>query len=84
MIEVKSLGLETCMTLGMLTQSQADRLNNAGLIITIITWILKDFYDQIITTRTYEDRLNTLQFVRNSGYENLFWWYTRLRRATKG
>ena len=66
--EVKSLGLETCMTLGMLTQSQADRLNKAGLdYYNHNLDTSKDFYDQIITTRTYEDRLNTLQFVRNSG-----------------
>ena len=50
--EVKSLGLETCMTLGMLTQSQADRLNNAGLdYYNHNLNTSKDFYDQIITTR---------------------------------
>jgi biotin synthase len=66
--EVKSLGLETCMTLGMLTENQATRLADAGLDYynhNIDT--SEKFYKEIITTRTYEDRLNTLENVRKSG-----------------
>ncbi len=65
---VKSLGLETCMTLGMLKKGQAEKLKNAGLDYynhNIDT--SEEFYDKIITTRTYSDRLETLENVRNSG-----------------
>lgn len=66
--EVKGLGLETCMTLGMLTQSQADRLGEAGLDYynhNIDT--SEEYYTQVVTTRTYQDRLDTLDAVRNAG-----------------
>jgi len=66
--EVKNLGLETCMTLGSLTAAQASDLATAGLdyynhnLDTSPT-----FYQQIISTRTYQDRLQTLEHVRNAG-----------------
>lgn len=66
--KVKSLGLETCATLGMLTQEQADRLKKAGLDYynhNIDT--SEKFYPEIITTRTFQDRLDTLEHVRASG-----------------
>jgi biotin synthase len=65
---VKALGLESCMTLGMLTQSQAGRLAEAGLDYynhNIDT--SEEFYGEIITTRTYQDRLDTLEHVRDAG-----------------
>ncbi len=66
--KVKSLGLETCMTLGMLTEAQTHRLARAGLDYynhNIDT--SKEYYGAIITTRTYHDRLDTLERVRNAG-----------------
>ncbi len=66
--EVKSLGLETCVTLGMLTQPQAAKLREAGLDYynhNIDT--SPEYYEQIITTRTYQDRLDTLGAVREAG-----------------
>lgn len=69
MIEgVKELGLETCVTLGMLKEEQAKKLHQSGLDYynhNIDT--SKDYYGQIITTRTYEDRLRTLSNVRDAG-----------------
>jgi len=65
---VGSLGLETCMTLGMLTDEQAARLADAGL--TAYNHNLdtsKEFYGEIITTRTYEERLATLDRVAKNG-----------------
>src|SRR5687767_3528674 len=65
---VRSLGMEACCTLGMLTQEQADLLADAGL--TAYNHNLDtspDFYGSIITTRTYEDRLQTLARVRRAG-----------------
>jgi biotin synthase len=65
---VKALGLETCMTLGMLEQTQADRLAGAGLdYYNHNLDTSEEFYDKIITTRTYKDRLDTLDAVRQSG-----------------
>ena len=65
---VKALGLETCMTLGMLTPDQADRLAEAGLdYYNHNVDTSEEFYGEIITTRTYEDRLETLEHVRQSG-----------------
>ena len=65
---VKAMGLETCMTLGMLKESQAGQLAEAGLdYYNHNLDTSPEFYDKIITTRTYEDRLNTLQHVRDSG-----------------
>ena len=65
---VKALGLETCMTLGMLTQSQADRLAAAGLdYFNHNLDTSPEHYAEIITTRTWQDRLDTLEAVRASG-----------------
>lgn len=66
--EVKKLGLETCMTLGMLDQNKADRLADAGLdYYNHNLDTSPEFYGKIITTRTYQDRLDTLHHVRESG-----------------
>ena len=65
---VKDMGMEACVTLGMLNQEQANRLADAGL--TAYNHNLDtspEFYKEIITTRTYQDRLDTLECVRNSG-----------------
>jgi biotin synthase len=67
---VRELGMEACVTLGMLTQHQADRLAEAGL--TAYNHNLDtsaEFYGAIVTTRTYQDRLDTLARVRKSGVE---------------
>jgi biotin synthase len=65
---VSSLGLEVCCTLGMLNGSQAHRLADAGLhAYNHNLDTSAEFYGQIITTRTYEDRLRTLQHVRDAG-----------------
>jgi biotin synthase len=66
--EVKKLGLETCMTLGMLTADQALSLKHAGLdYYNHNLDTSPEFYGDIITTRTYQDRLDTLENVRGSG-----------------
>ncbi len=66
--QVKSMGLETCMTLGMLTDSQAASLAEAGLdYYNHNLDTSPEFYGEIISTRTYADRLETLQKVRQSG-----------------
>ena len=66
--EVKSLGLETCMTLGMLTREQAVALKQAGLdYYNHNLDTSPEYYGDIITTRTYQDRLNTLENVRAAG-----------------
>src|SRR5262245_3334884 len=65
---VRGLGMEACCTLGMLTQEQADALGDAGL--TAYNHNLDtspEFYGRIITTRTYQDRLDTLARVRQAG-----------------
>lgn len=65
---VRSLGLEACVTAGMLNQAQAERLAEAGL--TAYNHNLDtspEYYDRIITTRTYGDRLKTLDSVRRAG-----------------
>ncbi|GAA5143868.1 biotin synthase BioB [Thalassotalea piscium] len=65
---VKSLGLETCMTLGMLDKDQANELQDAGLdYYNHNLDTSPEHYNQIITTRTFQDRLDTLANVRNSG-----------------
>ena len=65
---VKSLGLETCMTLGMLNEGQANELADAGLdYYNHNLDTSPEFYGDIITTRTYQDRLNTLANVRSAG-----------------
>jgi biotin synthase len=66
--QVKSLGLETCMTLGMLKQEQADELASAGLDYYNHNLDTSEkYYSHIITTRTYQDRLDTLDNVRKAG-----------------
>jgi biotin synthase len=65
---VKDLGLETCVTLGMAKQEQLQQLKDAGLDYynhNIDT--SEEYYKEIITTRTYDDRLQTLENIRNSG-----------------
>jgi biotin synthase len=65
---VKAMGLETCVTLGMLTGPQAERLKDAGLdYYNHNLDTSPEFYDHIITTRTYQDRLDTLAHVRDAG-----------------
>lgn len=65
---VRELGLESCMTLGMLTQEQAAELADAGLdYYNHNLDTSPEFYGDIITTRTYQDRLDTLDHVRNAG-----------------
>ena len=66
--DVAALGMEVCTTLGMLTADQAKRLKSAGL--TAYNHNLDtspEFYPAIITTRTYQDRLDTLRHVQNAG-----------------
>lgn len=64
---VKGLGMETCVTLGMLTAEQSQKLKQAGLdYYNHNLDTSPDYYEQIITTRTYEDRLNTLQNVQDA------------------
>ena len=66
--EVKALGLETCATLGMLKEEQAERLKNAGLdYYNHNLDTAPEFYDNVISTRDYQDRLDTLGHVRNAG-----------------
>ena len=69
MIEVvKELELETCVTIGMLTETQAQRLHHAGLdYYNHNLDTSPEFYGNVITTRTYQDRLDTLDHVRNAG-----------------
>lgn len=65
---IRALGMEACCTLGMLTEDQARRLAEAGL--TSYNHNLDtspEFYDKVVTTRTYEERLETLRHVRASG-----------------
>lgn len=66
--EVRALGLQTCMTLGMLEAQQAQALKDAGLdYYNHNLDSAPDFYGNIISTRTYQDRLDTLAHVRNAG-----------------
>ncbi|MDX2082447.1 MAG: biotin synthase BioB [Rickettsiales bacterium] len=66
--EVKKTGLETCMTLGMLTEAQSKKLKEAGLdYYNHNIDSSEEFYSEIITTRSFEDRLNTLKNVREAG-----------------
>jgi len=66
--EVKELGLETCATLGMLTAEQARELAAAGLdYYNHNLDTSAEYYEKIISTRTYQDRLDTLQAVRDAG-----------------
>jgi len=66
--EVKSLGLETCMTLGMLDGDQAQQLATAGLdYYNHNLDTSPEFYGEVVSTRTYQDRLDTLTHVRDAG-----------------
>jgi biotin synthase len=66
--EVKKLGLETCCTLGMLREGQAEQLREAGLdYYNHNLDTAPEFYGEIVTTRDYRDRLDTLERVRNAG-----------------
>ena len=66
--QVRNLGMETCVTLGMLRAEQAERLSDAGLdYYNHNLDTSEEFYGEIITTRTYDDRLETLGHVRNAG-----------------
>lgn len=66
--QVSALGLETCATLGMLSGEQAASLKNAGLdYYNHNLDTSEDYYKEIITTRTYQDRLDTLEHVRSAG-----------------
>ena len=65
---VKEVGLETCVTLGMLAPPQAKRLREAGLdYYNHNLDTSREYYERIITTRTYDDRLETLATVREAG-----------------
>jgi biotin synthase len=67
---VSALGLEVCCTLGMLTQAQASRLKEAGCAVynhNLDT--SREYYPEIITTRTYDERLDTLAAVREAGLQ---------------
>lgn len=65
---VKGLGMQTCVTLGMLTPKQAARLSEAGLdFYNHNVDTSPDFYGKIITTRTLQDRVDTLGYVREAG-----------------
>lgn len=66
--EVKSLGMETCVTLGMLTEKQTEALKAGGLdYYNHNLDTSEDYYSEVITTRTYQDRLDTLERVRDAG-----------------
>lgn len=65
---VKALGMETCVTLGMLTDKQTAALKEGGLdYYNHNLDTSEDYYSKVITTRTYQDRLDTLERVRDSG-----------------
>lgn len=66
--EVKALGMETCVTLGMLKDGQAEQLKAAGLdYYNHNVDTDADFYEQVISTHTHADRLDTISMVRNAG-----------------
>lgn len=65
---VRDMGMETCMTLGMLSNPQVDALKDAGLdYYNHNVDTSKAYYDKVVTTRTYQDRLDTLARVREAG-----------------
>ncbi|MFA7440224.1 MAG: biotin synthase BioB [Sphingomonadaceae bacterium] len=65
---VKAMGLETCMTLGMLSEEQSQRLADAGLdYYNHNLDSSPEYYEQVVTTRTWDDRLDTLERVRRHG-----------------
>jgi len=66
--EVKAMGMETCVTLGMLTDKQTEELKEAGLdYYNHNLDTSPEYYGEVITTRTYQDRLDTIQRVRDAG-----------------
>ncbi len=66
--EVKALGMETCMTLGMLERQQAEALHQAGLdYYNHNVDTSPEFFPSIVTTRNYQDRLETIEYARNAG-----------------
>lgn len=66
--EVKAMGMETCVTLGMLTDEQTEELKEAGLdYYNHNLDTSPEYYGEVITTRTYQDRLDTIERVRNAG-----------------
>lgn len=66
--EIKAMGLETCVTLGLLKDGQAEKLKEAGLdFYNHNVDTSPEFYKKIITTRTFQDRIDTLEKVRKSG-----------------
>ncbi len=66
--QVKALGLETCMTLGMLDSKQAEQLADAGLdYYNHNLDTSRNYYQQVVSTRSYDDRLETINNVRHSG-----------------
>lgn len=66
--EVKGMGMETCVTLGMLSPPQVDKLKEAGLdYYNHNLDTSREYYDKVVTTRSYDDRLDTLENVRNAG-----------------
>lgn len=66
--EVKKLGLETCASLGLLTEEQATKLKESGLdFYNHNIDSSPEYYKKLVTTRTFEDRLTTLKYVRKSG-----------------
>ncbi|MGP1571561.1 MAG: biotin synthase BioB [Moraxella sp.] len=66
--QVKALGLETCMTLGMLDENKANILAEAGLdYYNHNLDTSREYYSQVTSTRSYDDRLQTLDYVRNAG-----------------
>jgi len=81
---VKAMGLEACMTLGTLSESQAQRLANAGLdYYNHNLDTSPEFYGNIITTRTYQERLDTLEKSARCRDQSLFWRHCGLRRNGK-
>ena len=78
---VRELGMEACVTLGMLDEQQAKQLKAAGL--TAYNHNLdtsREFYGSVVTTRTYDDRLRTLENVRNAGHPRVFGGHPRAGR----
>ncbi|QGP56058.1 Biotin synthase [Piscirickettsia salmonis] len=66
--EVKDMGMEACVTLGMLSKEQADKLKDAGLdYYNHNLDTSREYYPEIIKTRTFDDRLETIAHVRNAG-----------------
>ena len=66
--EVKNLGLETCVTLGMVSDAQAKELKDVGLdYYNHNLDTSEEYYKEVVTTRTYQDRLDTLKHVRDAG-----------------